>query len=154
KHSRGDGTVQPSFRIAATEGLGLAIYDLHAAKRLTCHVWGDAGRLTRGPPTEPAACQVHFPSGAFGLGVGALGRDYADCSARFGEFVGVAGGVAVQPTPGGAKPDYQLASGNFVPQPYLLYGCSLTGDFSQMIRFESQAAQGRTGLSKLLEQCL
>src|SRR5262245_6154672 len=34
KHASGEGTVQPSFRIAAAEGLGLAIYDLRPTEKL------------------------------------------------------------------------------------------------------------------------
>ena len=154
KHAGGDATVQPSFRVAAADGLGLAIYDLHSAEKLRCQVWGDAGRLAPSRSAKPESWTVRFPADSFGLGIGAFGRDNEDCADRFGEFVAVAGGVAVQPTPEGGKSDYQLASGGFVPQPHLLYGLSFAGEFSQMIRFESQAIEGRTGLSTLVHQCL
>jgi hypothetical protein len=150
----GDATVQPSFRIAAVGGLGLAIYDLSPTEKLQCRVWGDAEGLTTSRSAEHGTWRVQFPGNSFGLGVGAFGRDNADCAARHGELVAVAGGVAVQPTPEGGKADYQVASGGFVPQPNLLYGLSFAGEFSQMIRFESQAIEGRTGLSALIDQGL
>jgi anti-anti-sigma factor len=154
KYARGDATGIAPFRIASEEGLGLAIYDLPAAAKLRCQIWGDAGALVAGRHGERQAPQVPFPSDSFGIGVGAFGRDEADCASRFGEFVAAAGGVAVQPTPEGSKPDYQLASGAFVPQPHLLYGLSFAGAFSQMIRFESPADGNCIGLSTLVDQCL
>jgi anti-anti-sigma factor len=149
-----DSTVQPTFRVAAADGLGLAIFDLRPEDKLRCRVWGDAGQLTASPSSKSGARPVPFAGDSFGLGIGAFGRDHADCAARFGEFVAAAGGVAVQPTPEGGKPDYQVASGGFVPQPQLLYGLSLSGDFTHMIRFESEEAEGRAGLSALAGQCL
>ena len=154
KHAGGDATVQPSFRVAATDGLGLSIYDLLPTEKLRCNVWGDAARLATSRSAERKSCTVRFPGDSFGLGVGAFGRDDADCADRFGELIAVAGSVAVQPTPEGGKADYQLASGGFVPQPHMLYGLSFSGEFSQMIRFESQAIEGRTGISTLVQQCL
>jgi anti-anti-sigma factor len=150
----GGATVQPSFRIAAADELGLAIYDLQPAEKLQCRVWGETGQLDASQSAERESWTVRFPGDAFGLGIGAFGHDDADCADRFGELVAAAGGVAVQPTPEGGKSDYQVASGGFVPQPNLLYGLSFAGEFSQMVRFESQAIGGRTGLSKLVDQCL
>jgi anti-anti-sigma factor len=154
KYAGGDGTVQPSFRIAAADGLGLAIYDLQPAEMLCYRTWGEAGRLVTGRCGSRQELQVRFPSNAFGLGIGAFGRDDADCAERFGEFVAVAGGVAVQPTPEGGKPDYQLSRSGFVPQPRVLYGISFSGAFSQIIRFESQSVERPTGLSTLVQRCL
>jgi hypothetical protein len=65
-----------------------------------------------------------------------------------------AGGVSVQPTPEGGKPDYQVASGGFVPHPHVLYGLSCSGQFAQMMRFEAESLDKPTGLSTLVEQCL
>jgi anti-anti-sigma factor len=154
KSAGGDATIQPSFRIAAADGLELAIYDQRAPEKLRCQVWGGAQQFASGATVVRETYKVAFPSDCFGLGIGAFGRDRADCAKRLGEFIAVAGGVAVQPTPEGGKPDYQLASGGFVPQPELLHGVSFTGEFLQMIRFESQAMEGRTGLSILVHQCL
>src|SRR5262245_43793648 len=148
------GTLQPSFRIAAADGLGLSIYDLNPAEKLRCSVWGDTGRLVAGRSDNQSESHVRFPSDAFGLGIGAFGPNEADCTGRYGEFVAVAGCVAVQPTPEGQKPDYQLVSGEFVPQPHLLYGLSCAGQFSQMIRFESESLDQPTGLSQLVQQCV
>jgi anti-anti-sigma factor len=154
KYAGGVGTVQPSFRIAAEDGLTLAIYDLQPATGLRCRVCGEPAGLIAGRLNNYQASRVPFPADGFGLGIGAFGRDDADCAERFGEFVAVAGGVAVEPTPEGGKPDYQLASSGFVPQPRVLYGLSFAGTFSQMIRFESQSIERPTGLSTLVQQCL
>jgi len=154
KHASGEGTVQPSFRIAAAEGLGLAIYDLRPTEKLRCRTWGDVGWLVAGRSGNRQTVQVSFPGDSFGIGIGAFGGNDAECTDRLGEFVAAAGGVAVQPTPEGGKPDYQLATGGFVPRPYVFYGLSFAGEFSQMIRFESQALAGPSGVSTLVHQCL
>ena len=154
KQAGGNATIEPSFRVAAADGLELAIYDLDPPEKLRCQVFGNAGRLDTNQFAERESWKVQFPGDSFGLGIGAFGRDDVDCRDRFGELLAVAGGVAVQPTPEGVKSDYQLASGEFIPQPHLLYGLSFAGDFSQMIRFESQTSAGRTGLSALVDQCL
>jgi anti-anti-sigma factor len=150
----GDATVQPSYRIAAADGLGLAIYDLQPTQKLSCRTLGDAGQLVAGHSGKPRTSQVPFPVNAFGLGIGAFGNNEVDCAERYGEFVAVAGGVAVQPTPEGGKPDYQLASSGFVPRPHVLYGLSCSGSFSQMVRFESESIERPAGLSTLVQQCL
>ena len=154
KYASGGLTGHAAFRIASAEGLALAIYDLAPTAKLKSRIWGDAGGLVNGRSASRQAGPVQFPGDAFGFGIGAFGRDEADCAGRFGEFVAAAGGVAVQPTPEGAKPDYQIASEAFVPQPRLLYGVSFAGAFSQMIRFEAQPPGNSTGLSTLVDQCL
>src|SRR5690242_17800680 len=94
KFEDGDGTVQPSFQIA-TDGLALSVYPLREAERMCCRVWGDPRRLIADRPGSSEAKQVSFPDDAFGVGIGAFGRDEADCTERFGELVAMAGGVAV-----------------------------------------------------------
>jgi anti-anti-sigma factor len=154
KHAGSEGTALAPFRLGSAEGLCLSIYDLPSPAELRCHVWGDAARLVAGRSGGRNAPQVSFPGDTFGLGIGAFGHDEADCADRYGELIAAAGSVAVQPTPEGARPDYQLVSGQFVPQPHLLYGLSFAGAFSQMIRFESPVAASPTGLSTLVDQCL
>jgi anti-anti-sigma factor len=150
----GDTTIQPSFRIAAIDGLELEIYDLRPTEQLECQIWGSTSLAASRPSADEETRAVPFRDDCFGLGIGAFGKDRADVVNRLGELVAVAGGVAVQQTPEGGKPDYQLASGDFVPQPLLLSGISFSGEFSQMMRFESQSTDRRTGLSVLVRQCL
>jgi len=154
RQAGGQATIEPSFRVAATDGLGLAIYDLDRSEKMRCQVWGNPKWLDAAPSLPSPACKVPFPTDSFGLGVGAFGQDLADCSGRLGELIAVAGAVAVQPTPEGGKSDYQLASGNFVPQAHLLSGLSFTGQFSHMIRFEASGGEHRIALSALAQQCL
>jgi anti-anti-sigma factor len=154
KSAGATGTLQPSFRVAATDGLGLAIYDLNPAEKLRCCVWGDPQRLVAGRADNQQVSHIRFPSDSFGLGIGAFGDNEAECANRFGEFIAAAGGVAAQPTPEGGKPDYQVASGGFVPRPHVLYGLSCSGPFAQMIRFEAESLERPTGLSTLVQQCL
>jgi anti-anti-sigma factor len=154
KCAGGDATIEPTFRIAVADGLEFAIYDLQPTEKLQCQIWGNTKIVGTSQVSDAEVRAVPFRSDCFGLGIGAFGKDRADCANRFGELVAAAGGVAVQPTPEGGKPDYQLASGGFVPQPIMLSGLSFAGEFSQMMRFESRSTEGRTGLSSLVQQCL
>src|SRR5262245_4979707 len=92
KSAGATGTLVPSFRVAATDGLGLAIYDQSPAEKLRCSIWGDAQRLVAGRSDKQQVSQVRFPASAFGLGIGAFGHDEAECAGRFGEFMAASGG--------------------------------------------------------------
>lgn len=146
-------TVMPSFMVAADSGLQLELYDFQSDARMECRVWGDPARLTGGVNGRHCPA-VPFAGNTMGLGLGALGHDFADCAGRFGEFLAVAGGVAVQPTPAGGKPDYQVATGDFVPKPHVLYGLSCSGEFARMIRFTPNPSIPNVCFSALVEQCL
>jgi anti-anti-sigma factor len=153
RYGWGASTVQPAFQLAA-DGLKLAAYALQPADHLTCRIWGDPAHLTANGGAARRPEPLTFPAESFGLGIGAFGRDAADSAPRLGEFVAIAGSVAVQPTPEGGKPDYQLASEGFVPQPHVLYGLSFSGPFSQMIRFETLEGESPGELSGLVDRCL
>ncbi len=114
---------------------------------------GDASALKRGgdsskvPPAE-------FGANAFALGVGALGASYADCAARFGEFLAVAGVAAFQPTDGSSRPDFVVSQGAFVPEGRLLVGLSGEGAFPILARFEATAEARTLGLTELARTAL
>src|SRR5262249_25791135 len=52
KYDDGEGTVQPSFTIAA-DGVALSVYQLREAEKLRCRTWGDPGRLTADRAANP-----------------------------------------------------------------------------------------------------
>src|SRR5262245_16035289 len=76
---------------------------------------GDPARLTgRGyEATDERAWMA--ASGAAALGLGALGPSFEACRGRFGEFLAVAGVAAYRPSAGPGRPDFEHATGAFVP---------------------------------------
>jgi anti-anti-sigma factor len=103
----------------------------------------------------PEHCTVvAFASDTLGLGLGAIGRAYEDCSARFGELVGAAGCVACFPTDGARMADYLLDAGAEPPMAVLASGLTCQGGFSRMVRFSTQADADAVPVSELSGVCL
>jgi anti-anti-sigma factor len=153
----GDGfrsTMQPMFRVAAQAGMTFELYDVEPGAVLTCETIGDSTRLPKQAYREQDCRTVDFPGDALGVGLGAFGSSFADCSNRFGEFLAVAGAVAQQPTSGSGKPDYQLVQGKMVPQVQTAYGLRCRGGFQQLLRFEPAEDGDRIPFSTLVDQCL
>src|SRR5262249_29860623 len=74
-------------------GISFEVFHDKEASRLTCRLFGSAEPLATGQFRAEHCRAVRFPPQSFGLGMGALGKDYAECQDRFGEFL-AAGGVA------------------------------------------------------------
>ncbi|MBS0203841.1 MAG: STAS domain-containing protein [Planctomycetes bacterium] len=147
-------TLQPMFRVAAEAGMAYELYEVDPGAVLTCEVIGDSTRLPRQSYAARDCHMVEFPAESLGLGLGAFGRDFADCGDRLGEFLAVAGATAQLPTGGTGKPDYQLGQGKYVPQVQVAYGLKCRGGMRQMQRFEPADEVIRVPLSKLVDQCL
>jgi hypothetical protein len=121
---------------------------------LTCRLIGNPGPL-QGCRFGPDDCRkVRFSADSLGVGLGALGSDYADCQGRFGEFLAVAGAAAYLPTDGTNVPDYLVAAGDSVPEMEVCYGIQCEGPLDCFARFEAEAETGRVPLSALVEGCL
>lgn len=147
-------TMQASFRVSVQAGMTYELYDVSPNATLTCEVIGDPGPLARDSFRAEHCQPVDFPAATIGLGLGAFGRDFADCTDRFGEFLSVAGAAAQQPTDTTGKPDFQRVIGEFVPSVQMLYGLRCVGEFSQLVRFDRLAPDGRLTLSSLADQFL
>ena len=110
--------------------------------------------------TGSLECLVHrsesvaFPPCAFGLGLGAIGTDWEDCSTRLGEFLAVAGCVAYFPTDGARLPDYVVAAPDASPTAVIGSGFSCRGALARLIRFAEQPDAGAVSLSELASICL
>ncbi len=87
----------------------------------------------------------------YALGLGAIGDSYENCKNRFGEFIMVDGNIAYLPGDGSKKPDYMMNSGDFRASLTALYGLRFEGDFSALLRFESENKNASLGLSELIE---
>src|SRR5690606_27263521 len=85
---------------------------------------------------------------------GALGATYADCEARFGEFLAVSGVAAFQPSDGSSRPDFAVTDGAFVPEGRVLSGLTGEGSFPLLARFSATAEARTVGLTELARTAL
>jgi len=129
------------------------VFELARDARLRCRVIGAPERLD-GCRFEPSDCRtVGFPDGTLGVGLGAFGHGFADCQARFGEFLAAGGAAAYLPSDGTNVPDHLVSAGALVPELQVLYALTCEGGFATLIRFETGAA-GPVGLRTLAETAL
>jgi hypothetical protein len=130
------------------------VFELQPQASLRCRVVG-APELLDGCRFAAEHCHtLRFPDGTFGVGLGAFGRDFADCQARFGEFLTAGGAAAYLPTDGTNVPDYLVSAGALIPELKVLYALVCEGDFAALARFESRTGEGRVGLGELADACL
>ncbi len=98
------------------------------------------------------------PSGwaeeAFGLGIGAIGQQFADAAPRMGELIAAAGVVAYQPTEGGSVPDYLIGTAEQPASAVLGSGLVCEGGFETLSRFTKRPAGQPVPLSELARVCL
>ena len=121
---------------------------------LACRLYGDPGRLSGARLGHDECSSVAFADNAFGLGVGAIGREYDECRGRMGELVGVAGCVAHFPSDGARQPDYLLAGGTRPARAVLASGLVCEGDFAHLVRFSAKPEAAAVPLSELAAVCL
>jgi anti-anti-sigma factor len=114
-----------------------------------------------GSPDLLVGCQFHqehcqelrFGHETLGIGLGAFGKNFADCQSRFGEFLAAGGAAAYLPTDGSNVPDYILSTGQFVPRLQVLYGLTCEGAFSKIVYFESRENSLPLTLREIVEAC-
>ncbi|HEU5303255.1 MAG TPA: hypothetical protein VFU40_01315, partial [Gemmatimonadales bacterium] len=121
---------------------------------LSCQLHGHPDQLTQAPPGPNDCSIVAFPDGTFGLGLGAIGTSYEECQDRLGELVAVAGCVAYFPSDGARMADYLVGDGPAAPRAMLASGLSCTGEFSKLVRFNTQPEADSVPLSELAAVCL
>ncbi len=118
---------------------------------LKCSFIGDPRKIHSGKYTEGDSYHIKFGKGRFGVGIGAIGKNFNDCSGRFGEFIAVGDALAYVPTGDINTPDYMLSEGTLIPEAEILYGVIAEGDFSRFIRFTSPLKGKSIKLSSLME---
>jgi anti-anti-sigma factor len=137
-----------------SDSLRLDVFDLDPHATLTCRVLGTPEPLPTGRFPDGQSISLGGTSPAFVVGVGAFGASFADCRARFGELISVAGATAYQPADGTNVPDYLLARGALAADVRLLYGLAFEGSSSHLVRFESDHIGGVVALTTLADVCL
>jgi anti-anti-sigma factor len=121
---------------------------------VNCRLLGVPDRLIDCRIGAADSQRLRFPAGVLGLGLGALGNDYADCQGRFGEFLAVAGAAAYLPTDGSNVADYLVATGDQGPELQVCYGLRCEGELTGFTRFEADEEVGRVPFSGLAQGCL
>lgn len=137
-------------REVETDSARLAVYELDSDAVLQCECIGDPGALSRSCCREAQGGRASFPRDCFGLGIGAFGTDFADCSGRFGEFVAAAGVAVCMPTDGTRVPDYMAAAGKLIPEVHVLEGLRCSGGFAHLLRFVPKEPDTPVRLSELV----
>lgn len=137
-------------------GANYEIFPQPTSQPISCTLIGDPGKFSSSGFGEADCTNLAFPSGSFGLGLGAFGAGFVDCQNRFGEFLAAGGCALALPTTGtDAVPDYVIQAGDLVPRVEALYAITGTGDFSTMVRFDSVAdGPGKIGVSELVASLL
>jgi hypothetical protein len=152
---RGPGELRRSSWHTRADSAETGQYELSASApgaTLSCRLYGDPARITRGPIASGDCSVVAFPENSFGLGLGAIGGSFGECHERLGELVGVAGCIAYFPSDGAQKADYLVGggrAGGAAPRAVLASGFVCDGGFSQLIRFSMQPDAEAIALSEL-----
>lgn len=129
------------------------IFPLATDATLRCRLLGDPQPLVRAAYSGNSQ-HLRCTGGAFGLGLGAFGRDYAECRDRFGEFLFAGGAAAYLPTDGSNVADYVVSTGALLPELEALYAMVCDGQFSNLLRFEANEATGAVSLEELADASL
>lgn len=153
-HEQADASVAPVQRRPA-QTLGGAAYEVYPqsiSRPLSCVFIGDPQQLASGGFSEKDCRPMTFATGSFGLGLGAFGEGFNDCSSRFGEFLAAGGCAIAMPTnETHALPDFVVQEGGLVPRVETLYALTGSGDFSAMVRFDAlPGGPGKIPLSELV----
>lgn len=151
-----EGTARAPVRSRQTEreGLALEVFDLAPGAQLSCRVVGKPERIHDCQFLAHDCHTVKFPADTFGVGLGAFGSGFEDTRDQFGEFLAASGAAVCLPTHENQVPDYQVATGSFVPELKLLYGLACAGSFARLARFEPRNGCGTATLSALVEFAL
>jgi anti-anti-sigma factor len=152
----GDLTIRPTKagRFLERPGAIFQVVDLDEAATLTCRAVGTDEPLAGGGFREEHCHSLGSLAPTLAVGVGAFGASFADCRARFGEMVSVAGATAYQPADGTNVPDYLVASGPLAADVRVLYCLTCEGPWSRLARFDAARPEEPIGLSRLLESAL
>jgi anti-anti-sigma factor len=152
----GDLTIRPTKagRFLERPGALFQVVDLEPGATLTCRAVGSEAPLATGGFAEEDCRSLGSLSPLFAVGVGAFGASFAECRARFGEMLSVAGATAYQPADGTNVPDYLVASGPLAADVRVLYCLACEGRWRRLARFEAARPEEPIGLSRVLESCV
>jgi len=129
------------------------VYEYQSGVQLSCRIAGRPERLAAAAFNREDAMLLALPSDTFAVGLGAFGESFEACSDRFGEFLAVAGCAAGQPAEDTGYADYMVSSGDFIPRVMTLYNLCCRGQFSKLLRFETNPSAGPVEFSRTVAAC-
>lgn len=97
---------------------------------------------------------VAFPADVSGIGIGAPADDYSAARNHCGEFVAVAGRVALLPPEESGKPDFLLPAANFIPVLQCVQALAWRGAPSHLFRFAPSGEHPVATLGELAGRAL
>lgn len=126
------------------------IYDKDSSKTLDCELYGRPDLLERNE-TNFKSHDIVIGHDSYSLGIGAFGNGFDEYRDKYGEFIGMCGAASCLPTDGSNKPDFQVASGSYLPSINALSGIVCRGEFGYMCRFDSGNEPGNLTIKELLD---
>ncbi|MGE4569311.1 MAG: STAS domain-containing protein [Bacteroidales bacterium] len=118
---------------------------------LECSISGNPEAVFQTPASHSTCSKISFHTGVYGVGLGAIGKDFDDCRDRFGEFMGMGNAVVYQPPGHRLTPDYVIQQGNLIPEINVLYGILFQGEFSHLIHFSPIEGEVSLSMSQLVD---
>jgi anti-anti-sigma factor len=155
-------TAEPESEAASMRGarqieVDDVVFEVHERQPdawLVCRAIGEPQRLATGGFNANDCRTLTFTAPTFGVGLGAFGNSFEDCSARFGEFLAAGGAAAYLPTDGSNVPDYMVAVGALIPEVRALYALVGEGAFARLGRFEQPHGRPAVTLTQLAQAAL
>ena len=136
-------------------GVDFEAHELAPGCELAGAWFGQPEAFATGQLSAAQSQRVRCTADVLAVGLGAFGADQAEAKTRFGESLAVAGAAVALPTDGSSVPDYQVTEGQLVPELHLLYGLTVRGKFSRLLRFEAgRSPRGVVSLAALVESAL
>lgn len=103
---------------------------------MTLRLTGNPGLSLTSAFTEGDSHTIKFSAKHYGLGIGAIGEDFADCKSRYGEFLALGEALVYKPADGSKVPDYTVKTGRLEPEINALCSLQAEGVFCHRINFE------------------
>ncbi|MDX2166202.1 MAG: STAS domain-containing protein [Deltaproteobacteria bacterium] len=146
-----EGVSEPAARSFEHGGAAFEVFELPGAAGFEAGLIGDPDPAAG---ARAADCRtLRAGDDVLAVGLGAFGRDFDDCSGRFGEFLAAGGAAAFLPTDGTNAPDSLVATGAFVPEIQVVNGIACEGRFARFARFEPTAG-APLPLQSIVDACL
>jgi len=118
---------------------------------MTIHLEGDPTLTQSSRYTAADNRQIKFSANHYGLGIGAIGDGFDDCSSRYGEFLAIGEALVYKPSDGAKVPDFALKTGRFEPEIHALYSLQAKGLFSNRLSFNPIVADNSIDMEDLVE---
>jgi len=119
--------------------------------KLKGHFYGKPRKIHSSDFLQDELRKEKFAVNKYGLGLGAFGHDFEDCSNRFGEFIGIGDSISYLPSDGSNTPDYTMKTGKLIPEICMLYGIVFEGMFSDLFNFKTEEDTESIKFSNLID---